>query len=65
MRSKKQDSNRDNCDLENLELISRHELALLNKKGYKETPEELKPTLRAVAKVDAKRFGLIKKVSNQ
>jgi len=37
------DGDRTNCSIENLELISRAELAVRNKKGYSNLPQELKP----------------------
>lgn len=49
-----------NNDISNLMLISRAELLRLNQYGYKETPEELKPTVLAVAKLEVKTFGLLR-----
>lgn len=47
-----------NCDPENLMLISRAEALRLNQLGYSKLPEELKPTLVAVAKLETKAFAL-------
>ncbi|RKS87293.1 HNH endonuclease [Orbus hercynius] len=46
------DSNRKNCDLSNLQLITREENARFNKSGYSHYPQELKPTLRVITKLD-------------
>ncbi|MBL3601592.1 MAG: HNH endonuclease [gamma proteobacterium endosymbiont of Lamellibrachia anaximandri] len=53
------DGNQLNSAIENLELISRAELLYLNKNGYKDLPGELKPSMRALAKLQAKRFSLL------
>ncbi|MCP4259069.1 MAG: HNH endonuclease [Planctomycetes bacterium] len=52
------DSNPLNCTLENLEMVSRRELLYLNNHGYTELPEELRPSMMAVAKVECKVFRL-------
>lgn len=46
------DSNRKNCDLSNLQLITRSENVRFNKSGYSHYPPELRPTLRAITKID-------------
>lgn len=43
-----------NCALDNLMLLSRAELLTANLHGYKDQPEELKPIVLALAKVEAK-----------
>jgi hypothetical protein len=48
------DGDRTNCILENFMLVSRHELLQLNQHHYRETPDELKPNVLAVAKLEAK-----------
>ena len=48
------DSDRINCKLKNLMLISRAELLALNQHNYRETPDELKPSVLALAKLEAK-----------
>ena len=48
------DSNNRNFDPDNLELVTRHELLRINQHGYKESPEEVKPVLITLAKVEAK-----------
>lgn len=48
------DGNNENCDIENLMLISRAELLRLNQRHYKETPAELKPSILAVVKLETK-----------
>jgi len=50
------DSDKLNIDPENLMLISRAELLVLNQYGYKETPDELKPSVLALAKLEVKIF---------
>jgi len=45
-----------NCEPENLMLISRAELLRLNKHGYKDAPDELKPSILALAKLEVKAF---------
>jgi hypothetical protein len=54
------DSDKLNCDPANLMLISRGELLLLNKHGYREMPVELKPSLLALAKLEEKTRAAIK-----
>jgi len=54
------DGNKLNCVLDNLEMITRRELCLLNKRGYADVPAEMKETLRAIVKVEVKRFDLLK-----
>lgn len=48
------DSNRMNCRLKNLMLLSRAELLVLNQHKYREMPDELKPSVLALAKLEAK-----------
>lgn len=52
------DGNRLNCELENLEMISRQILLYLNQHGYADMPEELKSSMMAIAKVECKTFAL-------
>jgi len=54
------DGNKLNCDLDNLIVISRAENLYLNRHGYKDLPDELKPSMLALAKLETKRFELIK-----
>lgn len=48
------DGDKNNCELSNLMLISRAELLTLNRHGYKEMPEELKPSVLALSKLKVK-----------
>lgn len=48
------DGNRLNCVLDNLILVSRSELLSMNLHGYRDMPEEVKPSLLALAKIEAK-----------
>ena len=48
------DSDKLNCQLENLMLLTRAELLVLNLHGYREFPGELKPSVLALARVEAK-----------
>lgn len=48
------DSNKLNCELDNLMLLTRAELLTLNLHGYKEMPSELKPSILFIAKIEAK-----------
>lgn len=48
------DGNRSNFDLDNLILVTRRELLVLNQLNYKGSPDELKPTLLQLAKMQAK-----------
>lgn len=48
------DGNKLNCEPDNLMLLTRGELLALNTHGYKDAPAELKPSLLALAKVEAK-----------
>ena len=43
-----------NFNLENLALVSRRELLAMNQHGYREQPAELKPSVMALAKLEAK-----------
>ena len=52
------DGDVDNCDIENLMLITRAEHLLLNKHHYKEMPADLKPSVLALAKLEVKTFSL-------
>lgn len=45
------DGNKTNCMLENLELITRGELARLNQEGFSAADPELRPAIRAMAKL--------------
>lgn len=45
------DGNPDNCALDNLEAITRADQAPLNKAGYSRLPAEVKPTFKAVVKL--------------
>ncbi len=48
------DGNKQNCHPDNIECITRHEHLYLNNHKHSELPPELKPTLRALAKVEVK-----------
>lgn len=48
------DGNNRNFNLDNLALLSRRELLVLNQRGYKSAPDELKSTIMALAKMEAK-----------
>ncbi len=48
------DNDRMNCSPENLELVSKSENLYLNRNGYTDLPEILKPAMKAVARVDIK-----------
>jgi len=50
------DCERTNCELENLMLISRAELLALNRIGYKDMPDSLKPSVLALSKLQVKTF---------
>lgn len=52
-----------NCELENLMLISRAELLNLNQHGYKDTPDELKPSVLALAKLQVRTWAKEKKAN--
>lgn len=45
-----------NCEPDNLMLASRAELLRLNKRGYKDAPADLKPTILALSKLEVKTF---------
>lgn len=49
-----------NCMPENLMLITRAELLRLNKHQYREIPDDLKPSVLALAKLEVKTFKLLK-----
>jgi hypothetical protein len=48
------DSNKLNCDINNLMLVTRSELLSMNLHGYKEFSDELKPSILIIAKIEAK-----------
>jgi len=48
------DGDRMNCVLDNLMLVSRSELLSMNLHGYREMPEEVKPSVLALAKIEAR-----------
>lgn len=48
------DGDRLNCVLENLVLVTRNELLSLNLHGYRKMPEELKPVVLSIARIEAK-----------
>lgn len=50
------------CEDENLMLISRAELLNLNQHGYREIPDELKPSVRALSKLQVKTWAKEKTV---
>jgi hypothetical protein len=43
-----------NCVLENLALVSRSELLALNRNGYADAPAQLRPTIFALSKLEAR-----------
>ena len=51
------DGNKQNCKLSNLMLITRAELLRLNQRGYKDMPDDLKPSVLALTKLEVKVFG--------
>lgn len=57
------DSDKTNCEPENLMLISRAELLMLNRHGYKEMPAELKPSVLALSKLKVKARAVEKEVT--
>ncbi|MCK4789229.1 MAG: HNH endonuclease [Desulfobacteraceae bacterium] len=52
------DGDKTNCEPENLMLISRAELLALNQHGYKNMPDELKPNVLALSKLQAKTWAI-------
>jgi hypothetical protein len=48
------DSDKLHCELDNLMLVTRGELLVLNLHAYKDTPAELKPSIMALARLEAK-----------
>lgn len=59
------DSDRKNCVDENLELVSRAELARLNQLKYSEAHPEIKPALLTLAKLKTKYFSMVKNNNSQ
>jgi hypothetical protein len=49
--------------IENLELVSRAELLRLNQHGYKDMPDELKPSVLGLAKLETVVFSRKKEIS--
>lgn len=56
------DGNRLNCDIDNLELLTRAEILHLNRNGYSELEPELREYMRAVARLDTTRSDLEKRL---
>jgi len=56
------DSNKLNCKLENLTLITRAQNLYLNQHGYKDLPAELRASMIALSEVETKRFKLQRNV---
>lgn len=54
------DGNPLNCVDENFILVNRAELLRLNQHQYKEIPDDLKPSVLALAKLEVKTFGLLR-----
>jgi hypothetical protein len=57
------DNNKMNCDASNLEPVSNQEHMVLNMMGFNQTPEELRPTVLSIAKLDVKTSNLRKGVA--
>ena len=55
------DGDKENIEPENLMLLSRAELLRLNQHGYKNAPDELKPSILALTKLEVKTFSKISK----
>lgn len=55
------DNNKLNCRLDNLEMVSRQVNFHLNRNGYTNTPEVLKPAMMSVARLEVKVFELKRK----
>ncbi|MDY0037969.1 MAG: HNH endonuclease signature motif containing protein [Zoogloea oleivorans] len=59
------DGDRMNCEIDNLLLVSRSELLSMNLHGYREMPEEVKPSVLALAKIEAKAgFRIMRRANN-
>ncbi len=56
------DGDNKKCDLSNLELITRAELLYLNQHRFRDLPNDLKPEMRALAKLEATRFKMEKDI---
>lgn len=56
-------SDKENCDLDNLEMLSRREQVRLNQLGYSKVPVELKPVIKTLAHIAMKRGELEKGLS--
>lgn len=54
------DNNKMNCDIDNLILLTRQQLAYINCNGYASLPGEIKTTIAGLAKLVAKQRGLEK-----
>jgi len=54
------DGDKLNCDISNLELLTKGESLRRNQLNFSKVPDELKPIVTAIAKLDAKRFTLEK-----
>jgi len=58
------DGDKLNCDISNLELVSRALHLHLNRKNHAEQPDELKPAVRAIAELEVATFAKRKEVAN-
>jgi len=54
------DGDKLNCDPDNLMLVSRAELLRLNHYHYREMPDDIKPSVLAMSKLEVKAFSLSK-----
>lgn len=57
------DNNKMNCDVNNLEPVSNQEHMALNQMGFNKMPEEVKPIVLTIAKIDVKTSNLRKGVA--
>jgi len=55
------DQDMTNCDLDNLELVSMAENMLINQAGYSTAPNEIKPLIKAIAKIQCSLFDKMRK----
>jgi hypothetical protein len=57
------DNDKMNCDVSNLEPVSNQEHIVLNQMGFNQMPEEVKPVMLTIAKIDVKTSNLRKGVA--
>ena len=57
------DGNKQNCELDNLVLVSQYENALMNQMHHKQANDEVKPVIRNIAKLQTSAFKKLREIN--